>query len=280
MEFRNLEKNNRLGQGLESLLGPSSKSHNKVLALDIDKIVPAKSQPRRRFEKASLEELALSVKKHGVLQPILVKARGENYEIIAGERRWRAAGQAGLHKIPAILKTPERGEDRFWSLLENLQREDLNPIETATAYSDLLKTHKLSQQELAETMGKPRSSLVNTLRLLNLPPEVQKSVAEGRISPGQAKEILRAKSPAEQKALADRCLQGKWTVRDLQKTFKPPAAPFPSWAKGLVPQLEKLFSRRVRLSLKDGKGRLTFYFKSEGELKKFTERLCRKNSSI
>lgn len=284
MEFQNLEKNDRLGQGLEALLGPSSKKGEKVLALDIEKILPSKNQPRKRFEKSALEELAHSIKKHGVLQPILVKVCGKNYEIIAGERRWRAAGLAGLHKIPALVKTPDKGEDYFWTLLENLQREDLSPIEEARAYSELLKSHNLSQQELADILGKSRPSLANILRLLKLAPAIQLWVSEGRISMGQAKELLQISSQKEQKRLAEKCLKGHWTVQELRKTLQPPAKkpipPAPSWTKDLISQLEKRFSRKIRLSFKKGQGQMTFFFKSEEELKKLVEKLCQKTPSF
>ena len=283
MEFQNLEKNDRLGQGLEALLGPSSRKGERVLALDIEKISPAKNQPRKHFEESALEELAQSIKTHGVLQPILVKSCGENYEIIAGERRWRAAGLAGLHKIPALLKTPGKGEEHFWTLLENLQREDLSPIEEAKACSALLKSHSLSQQELADILGKPRPSLANTLRLLKLAPSIQAWISEGRLSVGQAKELLRIPSQKEQKRLAEKCLNSEWTVKELRKTFRPPVkprSPSPSWTKDLISQLEKRFPRRIRLNFKKGKGQITFYFKSEEELKKLVEKLCQKNPSF
>ena len=282
MEFQNLEKNDRLGQGLESLLGPLSQKGEKVLALDIEKIVPAKNQPRKHFEEKALEELAISIKKHGVLQPILVKANGEGYEIIAGERRWRAAGRAGLHKIPALIKTPKGREDHFWTLLENLQREDLNPMEEAKAYNILLKTHALNQQELADILGKSRASLVNLLRLLKLAPSVQKLVAEGRLSLGLAKELLRVSSEKEQKALAKKCLQDQWTVKELRKNLMPQSEKalslLPSWTKGLVSRLEKQFARKIHLNFKKGKGHITFYFKSETDLKKLADKLCQKTS--
>lgn len=282
MEFQNLEKNDRLGQGLESLLGPISQKSERVLSLDIEKIIPAKNQPRKHFEEKALEELAISIKKHGVLQPILVKSNGTNYEIIAGERRWRAAGRAGLHKIPALLKNPKSGEDHFWTLLENLQRENLNPLEEAAAYLTLLKNHRLNQQELSDILGKSRPSLVNTLRLLKLAPSVQAWVAEGRLSIGLAKELLRVKSEKEQKGLAEKCLQNQWTVKELRKNLAPPEkqskSPRPSWTKGLVSKLEKRFSHRIHLNFKQGKGQISFHFKSEDELKKLVEKLCQKTS--
>ena len=282
MEFQNLEKNDRLGQGLESLLGPNSQKGGKVLSLDIEKIIPAKNQPRKHFEEKALEELATSIKKHGVLQPILVKSNGTNYEIIAGERRWRAAGRAGLHKIPALLKNPKNGEDHFWTLLENVQRENLNPLEEATAYLTLLKNHRLNQQELSNILGKSRPSLVNTLRILKLAPSVQTWVAEGRLSMGLAKELLRVKSEKEQKRLAEKCLQNQWTVKELRKNLAPSEkqskSPLPSWTKGLISQLEKRFSHRILLNFKQGRGQISFHFKSEDELKKLVEKLCQKTS--
>ena len=126
-------------RGWSPFSAPSPKREKKCCPWALKKLFPAKNQPRKHFEEKALEELSASIKKHGVLQPILVKASGESYEIIAGERRWRAAGRAGLHKIPALLKTPEGSEDHFWTLLENLQREDLNPMEEAKAYNTPLK---------------------------------------------------------------------------------------------------------------------------------------------
>ena len=154
MEFQNLKKNDRLGQGLSALLGPAPRPGARILSIDIDKIRPAENQPRKRFEESALEELALSIKKHGVLQPILVKPAGEGYEIIAGERRWRAVGRAGLHKIPALIKAPEKNEDHFWTLAENLQREDLNPIETAAGLRAYSGGPQLKQTTAGGLFGK------------------------------------------------------------------------------------------------------------------------------
>ena len=281
MEFQERNKKDRLGRGLEALLGPSSESEEQILSLSIEKVTPDSNQPRQYFEKSSLEELSESIKTHGVLQPILVKARGENYEIIAGERRWRAAGIAGLHKIPAIVKKPKEKETRIWALLENLQREDLNPLEEARAYQALLEKEGFTVQALAELLAKPRSSLVNVLRLLNLDVQVQKMVGEGKLSFSLAKELLRVKTPFEQRRLAEKAIQENWTVRDLIKASSSKSSkeklPAPSWMKALVSQLEKRFSRRVSLSFKKGAGKMTFHFRTKEELNEFVEKLCQKS---
>ena len=288
MEFQNLEKNDRLGRGLSALLGPEHREGARVLSIDIDKIHPAKNQPRKRFEESALEELALSIKKHGVLQPILVKKDGAGYEIIAGERRWRAVARAGLHKIPALIKAPEKNEDHFWTLAENLQREDLNPIETARACAHILKAHNLNKQQLADLLGKKRPTLVNVLRLLQLSPAVQKQISEGRLSLGLAKELLRVQNPEEQTALGEKCFKERWTVQKLRAALESAEKPKvnrsgkapPPWTKALTARLEKRFSRRVSLSFKKGKGQISFPFQSEKELKTLVEKLCQKPPSF
>ena len=257
------KKNNRLGRGLDFLLGPVS-AENQTLLLDIEKVYPNKEQPRKSFDKESLNELAQSIKKNGVLQAILVEKKGENYQIIAGERRWRACCLAGLKKIPALLKNHVE-DSALWALIENLQREDLNLIEQAQAFKKLMAEKGLNQEALAESLGWARSSLANTLRLLHLDPEVQNLVRDKKLSFSQAKELLKLKDFKKQREMAELCLKKSLTVQKLTQNQRKSEPPF--WFKKALSQLEKQFSKRIQWSYFKGKGSLRFSFKNEAELK-------------
>ena len=282
METQSVNKKTRLGRGLDSLLGPSISSHLQVLSLDIEKVAPNKKQPRKEFDKKSLEELSQSIKKQGLLQPILVQAKGENYEIIAGERRWRASLQAGMHKISAIVKSPNPGEAAIWALIENTQREDLNPIEEARAYEGVLKEQNLNQEKLAQMMGISRSSLANSLRLLHLDSKVQAHIETGKISFSQAKEILKEKDQQKQRKLAEQCIQNKLTVRSLvglSRKKRPTKASIPFWVSKSLSRLEKIFSNRVQIDFSSRqKGKISFTFHSEEELKGLLNKLGETNN--
>jgi len=273
MEFQSLKKNSRLGRGLDSLLGPPIEL--KALSLDIEKIHPNQHQPRRHFEAKDLEGLQESIKNHGVLQPILVQAKGEHYEIIAGERRWRAALKAGLHKIPAIVKNPTKQEAPLWALLENLQRKDLNPLEEAKAYKMILESQGIKQSDLAKTLGISRSALTNSLRLLKLDKQVQNHLEQGQISLSQAKELLSLKSLEQQRQLASKCIQKKLTVRSLVKIQKTKTQPLPYWVTQSLSRLEQIFFRKVQIKMPSNQkqGRLSFVFHSEEELKDLLKKL-------
>ena len=268
-----LKKQNRLGKGLDSLLSVPAGSA-RVLSVDIDKIFPNPDQPRKNFEAKSLDELAQSIKNYGILQPILVKSEGEKYQIIAGERRWRASQRAGLHKIPVIIKTPKQKEAAVWALLENLQRKDLNPIEQAQAYKQILDhSPELTQEKLAEALGQSRPSLANILRLLKLDPEIQVWMMEGKISLGQGKELLRLNNAKAQKQFARSLLERKISVKALSHRIKPSSQKKPSWVEPLRQKLEKKFCTEVRFDLKKEKGKISFLFSSEDELKRLLDKL-------
>ncbi len=262
------KKSSRLGRGLEALLGPSNKG-SQILLLDIEKIYPNKNQPRAVFSKESLAELCESIKANGVLQPVLVQEHRGAYRLIAGERRWRAAGWAGLHKIPAIVKQPDSHQAFIWGLIENIQREGLSPIEEAKAFKKIMRESGLSQEALAKSLGRSRSSLANFLRLLQLDGEVQKLVEAKKISFAQARELLRFKSPGEQRKMAQRCLKRSWTVKrlGLKAGKKRAGGSAPFWARKALSHLEKEFSKKIKLEYSKGKGRLVFAFQSEAELK-------------
>lgn len=188
-----------------------------VQMMDIYQVEPDRSQPRQNFDDEKLDELTESIKQYGVLQPLIVQKKDGFYQIIAGERRWRAARNAGLDKVPVIIKEYNSEETLAISLIENIQREDLSPIEEAKAYKRLMEEHHLKQEEVAEKVGKSRSAIANFLRLLNLDETVQLMVEEGSISAGHAKVLLGVESKEKQKKLAELTAEQELSVRQLEK---------------------------------------------------------------
>lgn len=193
-------------------------SSEKVVYLAIEKIIPNAEQPRKFFDQEALEGLAQSIKVDGVMQPVIVRPDDQGtFQIVAGERRWRASEIAGLNAVPAIVRDLTDQQTAEWSLVENLQREDLNPIERAKAFENLIKEFKLSHAEVAERVGVQRSTISNYLRLLELPSEVQQLVAEGQLSNGQAKCIAGLSDPNQQLELAKKAIAQSISVRQLEK---------------------------------------------------------------
>lgn len=215
-----------LGKGLSALLStgdldvnPNNDNTNQVVELDVNLIVPNQNQPRKNFSDIELKELADSIKEFGILQPIILKKSGENYELIAGERRLRASKLAGLTKIPAIIRDYDLKQSFELALIENLQREDLNPMEEAIAYDKLMSSYSYTQLELSSKLGRSRSYIANTLRLLNLPEEVKVQLIDGKISAGHARAILKSNEPQK---LTDRIIEQNLSVRDSEKLAKEP----------------------------------------------------------
>ena len=188
--------------------------------VNITKVEPNREQPRKNFDEDALEELAESIKQFGLLQPILVQDRKTYYEIIAGERRWRAAKKAGLKEVPAIIKNLTEQEIVEISLIENIQREDLNPIEEALAYKKLLTEFNLKQDEVADRVSKSRTAVTNSMRLLKLCDEVQQMIINDMISTGHARAFIGIEDPEEQYAIAQRIFDEKLSVRDVEKLVK------------------------------------------------------------
>ena len=204
-----------LGRGLGALL-----SSDRTIDLgaeptevDVDAIVPGPMQPRTHFDEGSLEGLADSIRSHGIVQPLLVRRQGERYELIAGERRWRAAKLAGLTKVPVVVRDVPDKDLLEIALIENIQRENLNPIEEAQAYKRLIDTVGLTQEDLATRVGRDRSYITNYLRLLKLPEDLQKLVIEGRLSTGHARTILGLSHVDQQRKLARQVIDGGLSVR-------------------------------------------------------------------
>lgn len=230
-------KRKALGRGLRSLIpqapprtakeappqenpDPTSKSRG-LLQLDLDRIQPNQGQPRRAFAQEPLEELASSIKREGVLQPVIVRSIGEGqYQLIAGERRWRAAQIAGLLKIPALVRETDAQHVLELALIENLQREDLNPIEEATAFKSLIDDLGLTQQEVAQRVGKQRATVSNMLRLLELPPAIKDKIQAGVITTGHAKALASIANPELQVRIADRIARDGLSVREVEALAK------------------------------------------------------------
>lgn len=206
-----------LGKGIEALIPKVSRvAPMEVVSIDINKIKPNKYQSRMQFDQEKLKELANSIKRKGVVQPIIVSPSGENYQLVAGERRWWAAKMAELKEIPAVVKRVTDREMFEISLIENIQREDLNPIEEATAFERLMKEFNLTQQELADHLGKTRSTVANILRLINLPEEIKEFVFRKLISAGHARVLLSIAGEEKRIDLARKILKEKLTVRETE----------------------------------------------------------------
>ncbi len=210
-----------LGKGLEALIPKvEQKEKGLVVEMDIESLTPNLFQPRKSFDKEKMEELKGSIKKHGIIQPVVVRKMANGFEVVAGERRLKAAKEIGLKKIPAIIRSINNEKSLEIALVENIQREDLNPVEQANAFKRLIDEFKLTQQELAEATGKSRALVTNTIRLLKLNPEIQKNVAEGKISFGHAKLLLSIEDEEMQSAVCERIITTDLSVRDTERLIK------------------------------------------------------------
>jgi ParB family chromosome partitioning protein len=209
-----------LGRGLNALFTQAAPLGHELMELDIDRIDPADAQPRGVFKEDKLEELAQSIRHNGIIQPLVVRPSGDRFQIVAGERRWRAAQRAGLHRVPCIVKDVLEENVLELSLIENIQREELNPIEEANAYKKLLERRNLTQEDVAKRVGKDRSSITNALRLLKLPLEVQRLVEEDKLSMGHARALLSADSTEQQMSLAAEIITKALSVRETEQLVK------------------------------------------------------------
>ncbi|MDD6037236.1 MAG: ParB/RepB/Spo0J family partition protein [bacterium] len=220
-------KKNGLGKGLDSLIADKVGKESKETAviqpdtmMDIDKVEPNREQPRKNFDEDALLELSESIKQFGIIQPLIVQDRKTYYEIIAGERRWRAAKMAGLKKVPVIIKNYTEQEIMEISLIENIQRENLNPIEEALAYKKLITEFNLKQDEVAERVSKSRTAVTNSMRLLKLNEKVQRMLIDDMLTTGHARALLAIENADEQYTLAQRIFDEKMSVRDVEKLVK------------------------------------------------------------
>jgi ParB family transcriptional regulator, chromosome partitioning protein len=226
-----------LGHGLSQLLSePEPPTHDGATELPVSSLRPAPNQPRRHFDPDAMAELADSIRRHGVIQPIVVRPAGDGaYEIVAGERRWRAAQAAGLKRVPVVVRTATSQQALELALIENVQREDITPLECAEAYERLTKEFGLKQEEVAARVGKTRVTVSNTLRLLKLPEDVRQALADGRLNEGQARAVLMADGPVRQSVLARRILEGGLSVREAERLARQ-QAPATAKAKARAPR--------------------------------------------
>lgn len=282
-----------LGKGLGALIpgadaGPVS-APREYLRCAVERIRPQPGQARRRFDKGALEALAETIREHGLLQPLVVRRTGDGYELIAGERRWRAAQLAGLAEVPVVVKDVTDSEAFVMGLIENLHREDLNPIEEAEGYSRLIEDHGLSQSDLSARLGRDRSTISNSLRLLKLPEDVRTMVIEGALSEGHARALLQAPTSAAMITLARKVTALGWSVRATEREArqaagqvggaKPgkragkPAAS--AQVRSLTERLERALGARVRIDDRQGQGELRITYTSYDELDGILDRILR-----
>ncbi|WP_346697283.1 ParB/RepB/Spo0J family partition protein [Thermophilibacter mediterraneus] len=275
-----MAKKSGLGRGLGVLVGEADAETAGMRpdsTLTIDEIHPNKGQPRKRFKEDELEELADSIRQNGVLQPLLVRKVGSSYEIVAGERRYQAALRAGLKELPVIIREISDDEVFKLALIENLQRSDLSPLEEANGYRQLIKERGLTQEELAKILSKSRSTITNTLRLLDLPEEVQRLVEEGDLTAGHARAILAVPSEEGRIALAQKVVEERLSVRQTESlasmfsvseetTERPRREPLPQSFKRAARQIRLALDTNVKVKNVRGKNKVEIEFSSEEEL--------------
>ena len=275
-----------LGKGLGALIPDLSALDDKarkalgIHEIELDKIVPNEYQPRKTFQTESLKELAASIKEHGVIQPVIVHRIGTNYGLIAGERRWRASRLAGLKTIPALVKEATKRELIEQALIENIQREDLNPLEAAEAYKRLQDEFKLTQEDLAKRVGKERSTVTNFLRILGLPKELKQSLAAGALSMGHAKALLSLERVRDQIQAASAIVRKGLSVREaeaLANRLKNPAKEKKSRQsqelKTVEEKLKKSLGTKVSIITKAKGGRIVIEYYSAEELDRLLEKI-------
>ena len=266
-----------LGKGLDALLGDYQQPpQENVKEVDVYLIDTNSSQPRKSFDKEKLDELANSITNHGIVQPIVVRRTGERYTIVAGERRYRAARIAGLDKVPVVVKDMDDYQVMEVALIENIQREDLNPIEEATAIRFLMDQNDLTQEEVAERLAKSRPSIANTLRLLNLPEEIQQYLKDGKLQSGHAKVILSLPEKPMQFQLADRIAEGGVSVREAERLAKAmlqpgrekkkPEQPVDTDLKFAEDRLRDRLGTKVSIQGSQSKGKVIIEYYSRDEL--------------
>ena len=282
-------KQKGLGRGLDAIFGGNIEVKSKPMAemteINLSAIIPNPTQPRTEFDEEALEELAESIRQLGLIQPITVKRSGDKYIIISGERRWRAAAKAGLEVVPAYIREVDDTTLHAMALVENIQREDLNAIEISLGMQRLIEECGLTQEALAERLGKKRSTVANYLRLLNLPDEIQFAIKGGIISMGHAKAIASAESKAKQLSLLKRCIKSNLSVRQLEELVRLASdkkekavahvidEEYPESYSRLVEYLEKFFSQDICIKrTKNGGGKIIIDFSSDADIEKFVKK--------
>jgi ParB family chromosome partitioning protein len=272
-----------LGKGLKAFIPEEYGilKEERFADLEIEQLKPNPLQPRLKFDKESIDELARSIKESGVLQPVIVVPEGNHYRIVIGERRWRAAQKIGLRKIPSLIRSMPKVQQLEISLVENLQREDLNPLEIALAYQKLAQELDYTQQEIAEKVGKDRTSVANYLRLLNLPKEIQDNLAKRKISMGHARALITLEDSKLQISVSRQIIQRQLSVRDVEKMIQKLKQTIPSPErhipdpnlKALQEEFVKLLATKVSISGSQKKGHIKIYYFSADDLNRIYEKI-------
>jgi ParB family chromosome partitioning protein len=283
-----MEKRPALGKGLSALIPDAPEPRLGPLEVDVDRLSPNEFQPRGLVDDESLANLARSIKSNGVIQPIIVRKVGDRFQIIAGERRWRAARQAGLLRVPVVVREVAKGQERSlleMALIENIQRENLNPIDEAHAYQRLSVEFRLTQEDIADAVGKDRSSVANYLRLLKLPDDVRADVAAGTLSMGHARALLALADEADQRRTARDIIAKSLSVRETESLVKKlaeggkpavraqRARPADVHTRAAEDRLRLALGTRVRIVRNGSRGRIEVDFGSEDELIRIYEQL-------
>ena len=279
-----MAKKTGLGKGLDALFSAplineseEVEEGEKVLNLKLSEIEPNKDQPRRIFEEESLSELADSIKKYGVIQPIIVTKRDDYYQIVAGERRWRASKKAGLPEIPAIVREMDEQKNSEIALIENIQREDLNPIEKARGIKLLMEQYNLTQQQVAEVIGKGRSTVTNTLRILNLDPRVIDLALAGKLTEGHCKALLGYENPDKQYNMALHMIDSGYTVRDAEKNTKNAKnrpkknEKYEAIYRDIETSFQNFFGTKVKLNAGQRRGKIVIEYTSNDDLERILD---------
>jgi ParB family transcriptional regulator, chromosome partitioning protein len=274
-----------LGKGLSALLKDREETTEPELReLDLDLLEPNPFQPRQVFADAKLEELSQSIRTHGFVQPLIVRKHGNRYQIVAGERRWRAAQRLGLLRVPALVREVSNEKLLEVSLIENIQRENLNPIEEARAYHRLAHEFGLTQEEVAQRTGKERSTVANFLRLLKLPKDIQQMIQEGILSMGHARALLGLESHTQQREIAEKASAQGWSVRQLERSIaagkktKPKTnatTPLDPNVRAALEHLERVLGTRVRIVENGPRGRIEIEYYSKEDLHRLYDHLTR-----
>lgn len=273
-----------LGKGLEALI-PELKTdiikEERLINIPVSMIKPNRYQPRKRLDKAKLKGLADSIKEKGIIQPIIVKRGEDGYELIAGERRWRALQMLGIEKAPALIKEISNSEILELALIENIQREELNPIEEALAYDELIKGFGMTQEELSRRVGKDRSSITNYIRLLKLPETIKEDIENNRLSMGHARTLLGLKSAREQKAVRDVVVKKALSVRETENLVRKAQQGLRLKKKAkkdiflfsIEEELKRRLNTKVNISQSKKGGKIEIYYYSEEELQRLLEEI-------
>jgi len=272
-----------LGRGLESLIPKNEAETKNVVELDISDIQPNPEQPRKNFDRDSLQELVESIKSKGVIQPLIVGKFENNFILIAGERRWRAAGLAGLKKVPVVVRDIKDEQEKLeLAIIENIQRENLNPPELAAAYKNLMEKYGYNQEQVASVVGKSRSAIANSLRLLSLPSEILKSIEKGSISEGHARALLGLTDKETILEVFRKILQKKLTVRQTEDLIKklnkgsniqPKKEDKSVFIKDIEEELENYFHTKVEVKRKKNGGTIEIKYSTQDELNRIINEL-------